>query len=341
MSSHAPGEGGKNAPVQITEAEAALYDRQIRLWGLEAQQRMRNATILMITIRGLATEVVKNIVLAGVGKLIIADNEDVKEEDLGTGFFFRDEDVGRKRVDAAKPRVESLNPLVAIEAVSAYDDESLVKLMEQVDLVCVTEETRENIVMLNEKCRSLGKKFYAGGIYGLLGYIFCDLQDHEFISPDRSGKKDAKNLKLKSRFTSLREALEWQWILKAKREAKEVNPHLIFTLLALWEFQVRHQGALPSQLEQAVELESIQGTLINERIENKSILKGSSKDLIASLSTTAAHEFSPVCAVVGGVLAQDILNALSARETPISNLFVFDGTTGSGHTAMLMNPPLQ
>jgi hypothetical protein len=44
---------------------------------------------------------------------------------------------------------------------------------------------------------------------------------------------------------------------------------------------VRHQGVLPSQLEQAVELESIQGTLINENIANKSILKGSSKDLIA------------------------------------------------------------
>lgn len=93
----------------------------------------------------------------------------------------------------------------------------------------------------------MGKKFYAGGVYGLLGYIFCDLQDHEFISPyaqrvlrchsltvmstrDRSGKKDAKNLKLTSRFTSLREALEWQWNLKAKREAKEINPYLIFTL---------------------------------------------------------------------------------------------------------------
>jgi len=57
---------------------------------------MRNAAILVLTIRGLATEVIKNIVLAGIGKLIIADNEDVKEEDLGTGFFFRDEDVGRK-----------------------------------------------------------------------------------------------------------------------------------------------------------------------------------------------------------------------------------------------------
>lgn len=134
---------------------------------------MRNATILVLTLKGLATEVVKNIVLAGVGKLIIADNEDVKEEDLGTGFFFRDEDVGQKvrfltlghdrrpflrlritghssllcqRVDVARPRVESLNPLVAIEAVTSYDDQSLVKLIERVDLVCATAETREGIV---------------------------------------------------------------------------------------------------------------------------------------------------------------------------------------------------
>jgi ubiquitin-like 1-activating enzyme E1 A len=104
-------------------------------------------------------------------------------------------------------------------------------------------------VRLNDTCRSMGKKFYAGGIYGLLGYIFCDLQDHEFVSPyafcrccyfdgliemvsrDRSGKKDARNLKLRSRFTSLGEALKWPWNLKIKREAKEINPHLIFTLL--------------------------------------------------------------------------------------------------------------
>ena len=101
---------------------------------------------------------------------------------------------------------------------------------------------------LNERCRTSGKKFYAGGTYGLLGYIFCDLQDHEFISPydfqvllcpwsdydgsrNRSGKKDGKGLRLTSRFTSLREALKWQWNLKAKREVKEINPHLIFTLL--------------------------------------------------------------------------------------------------------------
>ena len=37
-----------------------------------------------------------------------------------------------------------------------------------------------------------------------------------------------------------------------------------------------------------------------------------------TLATTAAHELAPVCAVVGGVLAQDILKALAAREPPIA-----------------------
>ena len=61
----------------------------------ELQPRMRNATILMIRLRGVATEAIKNIVLAGIGKLILADGDSVSEQDLGAGFFFRDEDVGK------------------------------------------------------------------------------------------------------------------------------------------------------------------------------------------------------------------------------------------------------
>jgi ubiquitin-like 1-activating enzyme E1 A len=57
---------------------------------------MRNATILVVQLKGTATEVIKNIVLSGIGKLVIMDGGEVMEEDLGSGFFFRDEDVGKK-----------------------------------------------------------------------------------------------------------------------------------------------------------------------------------------------------------------------------------------------------
>ena len=57
---------------------------------------MRNAAVLVVRLRGLASEVCKNIVLAGIGKLTILDDAELVEEDLGSGFFFRDEDVGQK-----------------------------------------------------------------------------------------------------------------------------------------------------------------------------------------------------------------------------------------------------
>ena len=41
------------------------YDRQIRLWGLAAQQRMSETRVLVFGFRGLATEISKNLVLAG------------------------------------------------------------------------------------------------------------------------------------------------------------------------------------------------------------------------------------------------------------------------------------
>lgn len=57
---------------------------------------MRNATIMIVGLKGVATETAKNLVLAGIGKLIVADEKDVSEEDLGANFFLREEDVGKK-----------------------------------------------------------------------------------------------------------------------------------------------------------------------------------------------------------------------------------------------------
>jgi len=334
--------GNKSVPVQITEDEAAVYDRQIRLWGLEAQQRMRNATIMVMRLRGTATETIKNIVLAGIGKLIIVDDEDVSEEDLGAGFFFRDEDVGRKRVDAAKTRVESLNPLVTVQTLShssLLEQQGLDALVQSVDLVCATDWDRDGLIRVNDACRKFHKPFYAGGTYGLLGYIFCDLLDHEYIAPDRTAPKETpKNVRATTSYSPLQTALLHRWTGLTKRQTKEVKPAIIFTILAIWEYQSSHQGSLPNDTQHANELQAIANTLLVNADVNKQVVTTMPQDFIEMMSTTAAHEFSPVCAVVGGMLAQDILKALAAREPPIANFFTFDGNGGGGTVCRLNMP---
>ncbi|KAI0771138.1 hypothetical protein BD413DRAFT_62838 [Trametes elegans] len=333
--------GTKSVPLSITEDEAAVYDRQIRLWGLEAQQRMRNATILVVKLKGVATEAIKNIVLAGIGKLVVFDTDDVTEEDLGAGFFFRDEDVGHKRVDAAKARIESLNPLVAVEIMSdasALEGDTLDKLLSDIDMVCVTDSDRSTLIRLNDACRRLQKPFYAGGSYGLLGYIFCDLLKHDYIAPDRSGQDATKNVKNTAVYVPLTRALEHRWTGMTRRQTKELNPAIVFAVLAVWEYQTAHQGALPDDPSAAAELEASANKLVTAADVNKQTLPNIPRELIETVAITAAHELSPVCAVVGGLLAQDILKALAAREPPIANFFTFDGNLGGG-TVVRMSMP--
>lgn len=71
-----------------------------------AAARMRSSTVLIISLRGVSHEIIKNLVLAGIGKLIVMDDGLVSEEDLGSGFLFREEDgaVGKevRRSSAAR-----------------------------------------------------------------------------------------------------------------------------------------------------------------------------------------------------------------------------------------------
>lgn len=57
---------------------------------------MRNAKVLVINIGALANEIVKNIVLAGIGSLSILDSNDVSANDLGAQFFLEESDIGKK-----------------------------------------------------------------------------------------------------------------------------------------------------------------------------------------------------------------------------------------------------
>jgi len=79
----------------LSADDFALYDRQIRLWGAQAQERIRNAHILLVSLRALGTEIAKNLTLAGISSLTIVDDESVTEEDLGSCYFLREEDIGK------------------------------------------------------------------------------------------------------------------------------------------------------------------------------------------------------------------------------------------------------
>lgn len=57
--------------------------------------RLRTANILLISMKALANEIAKNLVLAGIGSMTIQDDQLVHEDDLGSQFFISEQHVGQ------------------------------------------------------------------------------------------------------------------------------------------------------------------------------------------------------------------------------------------------------
>ena len=81
--------------TSLTKQESEIYDRQIRLWGVEAQQRLQASRVLMAGRFGcVSAEISKNLILAGFGATIMDDGL-VVPEDLGSNFVLTENGIGK------------------------------------------------------------------------------------------------------------------------------------------------------------------------------------------------------------------------------------------------------
>ena len=63
------------------------YDRQLRLWGDHGQNSLEKSRVCLIGATATATEILKSLVLPGVGRFTIVDGKKVTAEDIGNNFF--------------------------------------------------------------------------------------------------------------------------------------------------------------------------------------------------------------------------------------------------------------
>uniref|UniRef100_A0A914ZSK9 Replication factor C subunit 1 n=1 Tax=Parascaris univalens TaxID=6257 RepID=A0A914ZSK9_PARUN len=85
----------ESVKVAISDEEKAVYDRQIRLWGLEAQNRLRNSSVLIAGLSGCGAEVAKNLMLAGLKSITLLDHRKVTEMDESNQFFIAPGSIGQ------------------------------------------------------------------------------------------------------------------------------------------------------------------------------------------------------------------------------------------------------
>lgn len=150
------------------------YSRHLRLpqVGLEGQRKLASARVLLVGAGGLGSPAAFYLAAAGVGRLLIADDDVVDRSNLQRQILHTEQRIGVPKVDSAREALGALNPRVGLEThrvrVSADNVESLVS---GVDVVVDGADNFAARYLLSDACVQLGKPLVYGAVHRFEGQV--------------------------------------------------------------------------------------------------------------------------------------------------------------------------
>lgn len=144
------------------------YQRQLQLpeFGLQAQQKISDAKVLVIGCGGLGCPLLQYLTAAGVGHLGIADYDVVEISNLHRQILYTEEDIGQPKTIMAKKKLKALNDSIIIEEYhTVINNKNAIKIIEQYDIVCDGTDHFITRYLINDACVLLGKPLVYAGVF--------------------------------------------------------------------------------------------------------------------------------------------------------------------------------
>lgn len=172
--------------------DEALYSRQLYVLGHDAMRKMARSAVLIVGCDGLAVEIAKNVILAGVKSVSLYDPAPAELIDLSSNFYLTEAHVADRtpRAAACLPDLVSLNPYVSVGLHEGTLDFSSVsaEALAPYAVVVLVNQPHSVQVHVDQVCHTSGKKFIAASSRGVFGSVFCDF-GKEFTVTDTNGEQ--------------------------------------------------------------------------------------------------------------------------------------------------------
>lgn len=306
----------------ISEGEVAIYDRQLRLWGVQAQQRLLKAKVLVWGLDGSNVEAVKNLVLAGVS-LSLCDGRTADLESVAFNYFLRKEDLGKPLAECAAKRVQEMNPLNEVKTLSIAEGDVAKGALDGFDFVLLSARAAswkmDFARDVDLRCREKGTAFALTLSCGELACFVSDLGKAHVVQ-EKSGAQGGAGAPAAAAaegaetvsFPSFQEWLDCP--LEALKKGKADSS---FQLLALFAKFCRDKGAAAGK--EAEFREYCGADLKVDGIE----------DVGAAYKMFFLEPLVHVASVLGGLLAQEVIKAITKRDLPLCNSVCFNATTSA------------
>lgn len=226
--------------------KSTKYDRQLRLWAQDGQTRLEKSHVCLVNATSTGSEILKNLVLPGIGSYTIVDSRNVEEDDLSGNFFLQQVDLGKNIAQAMCACLGELNPDVRGQSVQE-DIEILLQKPEfwaNFNVVVVSEQLL-SLALLKLK-QLLWEKgipllvVSTCGFYATLHIINKETTVVETHDPSR-----LYDLRIDCPWSELEQYAE-SFVLDDLDDTEHAHvPYLVIFIKALREWKQRHDGIAP------------------------------------------------------------------------------------------------
>jgi len=170
-------EGLPLAPSDRSADEIDFYDRYSRHLrlpevGEAGQRKLQAARVAMVGAGGLGSPAAFYLAAAGVGTLVLADDDVVDRSNLQRQILHTEDRIGLPKVESARIALQALNPRLKVETFAErIGSDNVERLIGAADVVFDGADNFPVRYLLNDACVKLAKPLVYGAIHRFEGQV--------------------------------------------------------------------------------------------------------------------------------------------------------------------------
>jgi adenylyltransferase/sulfurtransferase len=168
-------------PINNSAAESGLtlnelerYSRHIIIpgIGIEGQEKLKAAKVLVIGAGGLGSPISMYLAAAGVGKIGIVEFDDISLSNLQRQILYSTNDVGHRKSNYAQRRLEEINPNTEVKLYEKrLVSSNALEIFKDYDIIADGSDNFATRYLVNDACVILSKPFVYGSIFRFEGQV--------------------------------------------------------------------------------------------------------------------------------------------------------------------------
>ncbi len=158
----------------LSHDEIMRYSRHLLMpeVGLEGQQRLKAASVLIIGTGGLGSPVSMYLAAAGIGRIGLVDYDTVDYTNLQRQIVHGTSSLGDRKVKSARHRLLDINPDIQVEIFDEpFTSDNAFRIAESYDLIIDGTDNFPTRYLVNDVCVLTGKPNVYGSIFRFEGQV--------------------------------------------------------------------------------------------------------------------------------------------------------------------------